>query len=313
MKTFDEAVRHDLAAAPQPASLDRLRRLTRRRRSRRVLSGAVPLLVVVIVVGFLLNSTQHSRGVEVSPSSTSAQSATTTTLDPRGATANVAYVKRLVTENRLPHASAVTRVRAETDEIVVSTSLTDTISAEELWEGLKLAIGCDDSFLGIKGYFVLLKDGARVDKPRYADFNCASGDGIPRATDCPLALQPAAGQRVVPVSVPCDCPAAPITTPPAGADEPADAARAALAWVSRAKHWAPNAGRVTAIYRVGDTSRGVCGAVFATNVPKFCGGAVTYASWVIELGDDQIHDTGRQAAVIVAHFAVGWQVWGVYT
>ena len=165
MKTLDEAVRHDLAAAPQPASLERLRRLTRRRRSRRMLSGALPLLVVVIVVGFLLNSTQHSRGVEVSPSSTPAQSAPTTTLDPRGATANVAYVKRLVTENRLPHASAVTRVRAEADEIVVSTSLTDTINAEELWEGLKLAIGCDDSFLGIKGYFVLLKDGSRRQAP----------------------------------------------------------------------------------------------------------------------------------------------------
>jgi len=34
---------------------------------------------------------------------------------------------------------------------------------------------------------------------------------------------------------------------------------------------------------------------------------------VIELGDDQIHDTGNQSAVVVAHFAVGWQVWGVYT
>jgi hypothetical protein len=313
MKTLDEAVRHDLAAAPQPASLDRLRRLTRRRRSRRMLSGAVPLLVAVIVVGLLLNPTQHSRGVEVSPSSTPAPSAPTTTLDPRGAIANVAYVQRLVTGNRLPHATSVTRVRAEADEIVVSTSLTDTVKAEELWEGLKLAIGCDDSFLGIKGHVVVLEDGSRVDKPRHADFNCASGDGVPSATHCPLDLLPAAGQRVVPVSVPCDCPTALITTPPSGADEPSDAARAALAWVSRTKHWAPNAGRVTATYRVGDTSHGVWGVVFASNVPKFCGGAVTYASWVIELGDDQIHDTGGQAAVVVAHFAAGWQVWGVYT
>ncbi len=313
MNRFHEAVRHDLAAARQPASLDRLRRLTRRRRSRRMVSCAVPLLAVVIVVGLLLNPTHHSLGVEVSPSPTSAQSAPTTTPDPRGATANVAYVKRLVTENRLPHSSAVTGVSAENGEIVVSTGLTDTTTAEELWEGLKLAIGCDDSFLFVKGYFVLLRDGSRVEKPRHADFNCASGDGVPRATHCPLALQPAAGQRVVPVSVPCDCPTAPITAPPSGSDEPSDAARAALAWVSRAKNWAPNAGHVTAIYRVGDTSRGVWGVVFANNVPKFCGGAVTYASWVIELGDDQIHDTSGQAAVVVAHFAVGWQVWGVYT
>jgi len=135
MTAFDEAVRHDLAAAPQPASLDRLRRLTRRRRSRRALSGAVPLLVAVIVVGLLLNPTRQSRGVEVSPSSTRAQSAPTTTLDPRGAIANVAYVKRLVTENRLPHSSAVTGVRAEKGEIVVSTSLTDTTGQRNSGKG----------------------------------------------------------------------------------------------------------------------------------------------------------------------------------
>src|SRR5258708_39513950 len=160
MKRVGEAVGHDLGGGRQRGSLYRLRRLTRRRRSRRMLSGAVPLLAVVIVVGLLLSPTHHSLGVEVSPSPTSAQSAPTTTPDPRGATANVAYVKRLVTENRLPHSSAVTGVSAENGEIVVSTGLTDTTTAEELWEGLKLAIGCDDSFLFVKGYFVLLRDGS---------------------------------------------------------------------------------------------------------------------------------------------------------
>jgi hypothetical protein len=214
MTAFDEAVRHDLAAAPQPASLDRLRRLVRRRRSRKMISGAVALLVVAIGATLLVAPTHHSSTVTVQPSTS----------------------------------------------------------------------------------------------PTSAPAPSSTG----RVTPCPLALQPAGGQQVVPVAVPCDCPTAPITVPPAGADERADAARAALAWVSRVKHWAPKAGRVTAIYKVGDTSRGVWGVVFAQSVPKFCGKAVSTASWVIELGNDQIDNTGRQAAVAVAHFAVGWQVWGVY-
>ncbi|MDP9334036.1 MAG: hypothetical protein M3Q30_12120 [Actinomycetota bacterium] len=98
-----------------------------------------------------------------------------------------------------------------------------------------------------------------------------------------------------------------------GVDERVGAARAALRWASRVKHWAPGAGHATAIYKVGDTSRGVWAVVFAQNVPEFCGKAVTAASWGIELFDDAIPDTGRQAAVVVAHFALGWQVWGVYT
>jgi hypothetical protein len=138
---------------------------------------------------------------------------------------------------------------------------------------------------------------------------------IPTTATCPGPPTTFArgGQAVVPVSVPCFCPTAAITVPPAGADARAKAARAALWWVRRVKHWAPGAGRVTAIYKVGDTSPGVWGSVFAQNVPEFCGQAVTTASWVIELGNDHIvDDTGRDGAVVVAHFAVGWQVWGVY-
>ena len=73
-------------------------------------------------------------------------------LNPRGAAANVSYVQTLVDGRKLPYASTVKRVRADGDIIVVSSTLMNPTNARELWEGLSLALGCDDSFLSIRGY-----------------------------------------------------------------------------------------------------------------------------------------------------------------
>ncbi len=70
MTRFEDAVQHDLSAAPQPAPLRRLQRLTRRRRARRLVVGAVPLLVVVVGVGLLVRPTGHSSSVSVHPTVT---------------------------------------------------------------------------------------------------------------------------------------------------------------------------------------------------------------------------------------------------
>ncbi|MCU1466319.1 MAG: hypothetical protein JWM72_2247 [Actinomycetia bacterium] len=116
---------------------------------------------------------------------------------------------------------------------------------------------------------------------------------------------------MVPVSVPCDCPTARITPPPSGEDAPAAATRAALAWATQVRNWTPGAGRLTAVYKVGDTTTGQYGAVFA-GVVQYCGAAVVAATWAVELGDPTVFNTGNPADVVVAHFANGWQVWGSY-
>jgi hypothetical protein len=93
--------------------------------------------------------------------------------NPRGATANVGYVERLVADHKLPHAAAVTAVSAEAGVIVVATTLNDHTSGEELYEALSRAVGCDDRFLLVKGERVVLRDGTGMDSPRPGFVACA--------------------------------------------------------------------------------------------------------------------------------------------
>jgi hypothetical protein len=102
-----------------------------------------------------------------------------------------------------------------------------------------------------------------------------------------------------------------MTPPPSGEDAAAAATGAALAWATRVRNWTPGAGHLTAVYKVGDTTTGLYGEVFA-GVAQYCGAAVADASWGVELGNPTVHNTGNQADVVVAHFANGWQVWGSY-
>ena len=83
------------------------------------------------------------------------------------------YVKGLVSAGRLPHASAVRRVWADGAIIVLSTTLTDHEAAEDLYERLSTAAGCDDAYLFVKGYRVVLQDGSQVTAPRSGYQNCA--------------------------------------------------------------------------------------------------------------------------------------------
>lgn len=89
----------------------------------------------------------------------------TTKPHPRGAAANVGFVESLVRNGQLTASSSVKTVRAEGDEIIVTTSLTDHEAATALWEALADALGCDDSFLLIRGWSVVLEDGSVVDEP----------------------------------------------------------------------------------------------------------------------------------------------------
>jgi hypothetical protein len=82
-------------------------------------------------------------------------------------------VKGLVSTGRLPHASAVRRVWADGAIIVLSTTLTDHAAAEDLYERLSTAAGCDDSYLLVKGYRVVLQDGSQVTAPRRGYQTCA--------------------------------------------------------------------------------------------------------------------------------------------
>jgi hypothetical protein len=171
MNRLDEAVVEILATAPPVPELSELRgRVRHRRRVRRV---AALMCVVAATAGALgvysaIGNDAHER-IAVSPQTT----ATPSTLNPRSAAANIVYVKRLVTDHGLPHSDAVTGVTAEGDQIVVSTNLADRTSAEELWEALSNAIGCDDSFLLIKGEAVVMSDGTRIDQGRPGFHHCA--------------------------------------------------------------------------------------------------------------------------------------------
>jgi hypothetical protein len=121
------------------------------------------------------------------------------------------------------------------------------------------------------------------------------------------------GQALVPVAVPCGCPSQPLTPIPL-----TDVARngpvtdAALRWIRHVNPKWRDAGQVSAVYVVGETSLGQFGDVYAQSVPKYCGRAVADASFVVEMANPAEHDTGREADVVVSHFAGGWQVWGAF-
>jgi hypothetical protein len=116
---------------------------------------------------------------------------------------------------------------------------------------------------------------------------------------------------VVVVSVPCNCPTQKVTPAPPGENAMASAVKAAEAWVEHGG-WAPAVTQLEAVYKVGDRTKGQFNAVFARNVPEYCGTKVAAASFGVELGNPTIDNTGRQRAVVVAHFARGWEVWGAY-
>ena len=110
-------------------------------------------------------------------------------------------------------------------------------------------------------------------------------------------------------SVPNECPTQPVT--PAPGDNPrAAAVQAARAFVLRTRGWTTE--RVDRAYKVGQ-NRGVYSGIFAYNVPKYCGRAVAAASYGVELANDSItENNSRETALLVAHFADGWRVWGDY-
>ncbi len=95
------------------------------------------------------------------------------TTGPRTAEGTISYVQRLVAQGQLPHRSAVKRVWADGPIIVVATTLTSRTDAEELYEKLSTATGCDDSYLFVRGQRVVLQDGSVVTAPRPRYKTCA--------------------------------------------------------------------------------------------------------------------------------------------
>ena len=85
------------------------------------------------------------------PGTTTTSTAGVPITGPRTAAATIGYVQRLVARSQLPHASAVKRVWADGPIIVVATTLTNRADAEDLYEKLSTATGCDDSFLFVRG------------------------------------------------------------------------------------------------------------------------------------------------------------------
>ena len=170
MNRLEELVAELVAEAPRRPDVHALRSRTRRRRVTRVATALLAVTAATAGIVAIARSVGDKRsGPAVVISPPTSVPGTTSGSDPsstRGAAANVGYVERLVAEKRLPHASMVTKVAAVADRIVVSTTLANTTQAAELWEGLSLALGCDDSFLLIKGYSVVLADGTHVDQPR---------------------------------------------------------------------------------------------------------------------------------------------------
>jgi len=124
---------------------------------------------------------------------------------------------------------------------------------------------------------------------------------------------PKGGQALVPVAVPCGCPSQPMTPiPETEIARNGPATDAALRWVRQVNSKWRNGGHVSAVYVVGETSQGQFGSVYAANVPKYCGREVAGASYVVEMANPAENDTGREADVVVEHFASGWQVWGSF-
>jgi hypothetical protein len=119
------------------------------------------------------------------------------------------------------------------------------------------------------------------------------------------------------VAVPCGCPTDAIV-PMTATDARrigVRAADAAFQWIQHVNpKWraASASVEVLAVYAVGETSKGQFGDVFALSVPRYCGKAVAKDSYVVEMGNPTEDDSGREADVVVAHFASGWQVWGSF-
>jgi hypothetical protein len=129
----------------------------------------------------------------------------------------------------------------------------------------------------------------------------------------PPVTLPTGGQTVVPVAVPCGCPTQSIVPiPEIDAARTGPVADTALRWIRHVNPAWLSAGKVSSVYVVGETSTGQFGDVFALNVPKYCGRGVAGASYVVEMQNPTENDTGREADVVVAHFAKGWQVWGSF-
>jgi hypothetical protein len=122
---------------------------------------------------------------------------------------------------------------------------------------------------------------------------------------------PALGQHLRPVSVPCYCPTARVTPAPTDAAARRAAVHAAMAWVTKVRHWKPGSGELSTAYRVAYRNDGNYGTVFA-NAAAYCGNAVFALSYGVEIVNPDVLDTGRRGDVVVAHFAGGWQVWGSY-
>jgi hypothetical protein len=106
-----------------------------------------------------------------------ASTTTSTTAAPaaeaRTAAAAIPYVRQLLAERRLPHASAVTRVWVHGPAIILSTTLTSPADGEDLEDKLATATGCDDRFLLVRGHIVVLRDGLAITSPRPGYQTCA--------------------------------------------------------------------------------------------------------------------------------------------
>ncbi len=110
-------------------------------------------------------------------------------------------------------------------------------------------------------------------------------------------------------AVPNECPGEP-TTPATDADPRAAAVEAAQDFVRRTRGWI---GAEVKAYPVLNPPADSYGVVFERNVPKFCGRAVAEASYGVDLANSSITlDSSRSSALVVAHFAEGWRVWGFY-
>jgi hypothetical protein len=184
MNRLEEAVAEVVSSAPPRPALPALQRRTRRRRITRGASAVVVAAIAGAGVVGIARSADHDRSspdVQVSPP-TSVPANTpppttppTTGPNPRSAAANVPFVRQLVAERRLPHSTDVTKVEAVGDRIVLRTSLTDNTPAQELWEGLDNVIGCDDSYLLIRGLGVVLANGFQVRAGRTGFRPCVEG------------------------------------------------------------------------------------------------------------------------------------------
>jgi photosystem II stability/assembly factor-like uncharacterized protein len=101
------------------------------------------------------------------------------------------------------------------------------------------------------------------------------------------------------------CPTRSLIPVPPG-NPPPGVVPAAIAEVTAQSQWGDPV--VTSAYRVGDGSAGAFGNAFIDNVNS-CGLAIADASWVVEL---HYPAAAQLWAVVLAHYADGWQVYGSY-